>query len=134
VLSNRQDSAVSQQTLALITIARRSLSRMDRTTPEDRRSAQRRVGAATIATFLILLLLGATHGPAQAESTAPAPATAPSPTAEPNRTQPAVPDGRGFPHDHDGDGGDLHRGGGGFGSDGGGGSGDPAPSTGGNQT
>ena len=85
-------------------------------TPGDRRSAQRRVGAATIAAFLILLLLGAARGPAQAESTVPAPATAPSPTVEPNRTQPAAPDGRGFPHDHDGDGGGFHRGGGGGGS------------------
>jgi uncharacterized membrane protein YgcG len=106
---------------------------MDSTTSADRRTAHRRVGAATIATFLVLLLLGATRGPAQAESTAPAPA--PSQTVEPTRPQQVVPQDRGLPRDHgdndDDGGGGFHGGGGG---DGGGGGSAPAPSTGGSQT
>ena len=76
---------------------------MDQT---DRRSAHRRVGAATIAAFLVLLLLGATRGPAQADTTVPATA---APTVEPSQTLPADPDpntdpDRGFGHPR-GDGG-----------------------------
>ena len=129
---------------------------MDQT---DRRSAHRRVGAATIAAFLVLLLLGATRGPAQADTTVPAPAATAAPTVEPSQTLPADPNtdpysepgpGFGRERDHDGPGfgqpgggGDDGGGGGGFGggapdgggSSGGGGSTAPAPSTsGGSQT
>ncbi len=126
---------------------------MDQT---DRRSAHRRVGAATIAAFLVLLLFGATRGPAQADTTVPAaPAATAAPTVEPSRSLPADPDpytepdpGFGREHDHDHDGPGFGRGGGdddddgdggGFGAvapDGGGsGSTVPAPSTsGGSQT
>jgi hypothetical protein len=76
----------------------------------DRRSAHRRVGAATVVAFLALLLLGATRGPAQAESTVPAPAA--TSTAEPAQPaqpapaepQPAMPGDPGPGFDHDGDG------------------------------
>jgi uncharacterized membrane protein YgcG len=118
---------------------------MDQT---DRRSAHRRVGAATIAAFLVLLLLGATRGPAQADTTVPAPAATAAPTVEPSQTLPADPKtdpdpgfGRENDHDHDGPGfgGGGGGRGGGFGGgapdSGGGGSTAPAPSTsGGSQT
>jgi hypothetical protein len=116
---------------------------MDQT---DRRSAHRRVGAATIAAFLVLLLLGATRGPAQADTTVPAPAATAAPTVEPSQTLPADPNtdpdpGFGREHDHDGPGFGGGRGdrGGGFGGgapdSGAGGSTAPAPSTsGGSQT
>ena len=121
---------------------------MDQT---DRRSAHRRVGAATIAAFLVILLLGATRGPAQADTTVPAPAATAAPTIEPSQTLPAAPDpnvepdpgfGREHDDDHDDDDDDHDdddddgpgfdfRGGGGSG----GGSTAPAPSTsGGSQT
>jgi hypothetical protein len=109
--------------------------------PTDRRSAHRRVGAATIAAFLVLLLLGAMRGPAQADTTVPAPAATAAPTVEPPRTVPADPDpdpGFGREHDHDGPGPGFGGGGGGApdsGGFGGGGSTAPAPSTsGGSQT
>jgi hypothetical protein len=108
---------------------------MDRT---DRRSAHRRVGAATIAAFLILLLLGTTRGPAQAETTVPAPAATAAPTVEPSQTLPADPGSAPDPgfgrHDRGGDGdgdgdGDGRFGGGGGPPDSGGfgGGGDAAP-------
>ena len=56
----------------------------------DRRSAHRRVGAATIVAFVALLLLGATRGPAQAETTTPAPV--PAATTVPEQVQPAPAD------------------------------------------
>jgi hypothetical protein len=116
---------------------------MDQT---DRRSAHRRVGAATIAAFLVLLLLGATRGPAQADTTVPAPAATAAPTVEPSQTLPADPNtdpgfGRDGDHDHDGPGFGHPGGGGGNGGfgggapDSGGGSAPSAPSTsGGSQT
>jgi hypothetical protein len=118
---------------------------MDQT---DRRSAHRRVGAATIAAFLVLLLLGATRGPAQADTIVPVPAATAAPTVEPSQTLPADPNpapdpgfGREHDHDHDGPGFGGGRGdrGGGFGGgapdSGAGGSTAPAPSTsGGSQT
>jgi hypothetical protein len=59
----------------------------------DRRSAHRRVGAAAVVTFLALLLLGATRGPAKADTAAPAAAPAPATTqpAQPEQTAPAPP-------------------------------------------
>ena len=105
----------------------------------DRRSAHRRVGAATIAAFLVLLLLGATRGPAQADTTVPAPAATAAPTVEPSQTLPAdpAPDpnadpgfGRDGDHDHDGPG-FGHPGGGGGDDGGSGGFGGGAPDSGG---
>jgi hypothetical protein len=100
-------------------------------TTADRRSAHRRVGAAAIAAFLVLLLLALIHQPAEAEPTVPVATPAATPSIQPNQsapsqTLPADPDrGRGFDPDRG------PRGGGGFG---GGGGAAPAPSTGGNQT
>ena len=93
-------------------------------TTADRRSAHRRVGAAAIAAFLVLLLLALIHGPAEAEPTVPVATPAATPSIQPSRpgpsrSLPADPD-PGFRHDRDR---------GGFG-----GGGAPAPSTGGNQT
>jgi hypothetical protein len=111
----------------------RSLKRMDQT---DRRSAHRRVGAATIAAFLVLLLLGATRGPAQADTTVRAPAATAAPTVEPSQPMPADPDpnadpdpGFGREHDHDGPG--FGRPGGGGDDGGSGGFGGGAPDSGG---
>src|SRR4051794_7807998 len=112
-------SAFSQAILSAVLVRSPSLERMDHT---DRRSAHRRVGAATIAAFLVLLLLGATRGPAQADTTVPAPAATAAPTVEPVQPLPADPDpgypegprfghprgggfGDGAPHDGGGDGG-----------------------------
>ena len=87
---------------------------MDQT---DRRSAHRRVGAATIAAFLVLLLLGATRGPAEADTTTPAPAATPAPTVEPTQPVPVDPgyDPRPRFGPHDGD--DDENGDGEFGGD-----------------
>jgi hypothetical protein len=124
--------------------------------PADRRSAHRRVGAAAIVAFVALLLIGATRGPAQADSTVPAatPTGAPSQSAPDQRSDPAP----GFRRDHHGPGGRDGGGGPGFGGgdgdrgrgfDGGGGDGggsapggaapapapaSPAPSSGGSST
>ena len=62
---------------------------MDQT---DRRSAHRRVGAATIAAFLVLLLLGAHARPGAGRHHCPAPAATAAPTIEPSQTLPADPD------------------------------------------
>jgi hypothetical protein len=110
---------------------------MDGTTTSaaDRRSAHRRVGAATVAGFLVLLLLGAGRGPAQAQPTRPLPAATAPPTVQPMEPRQTLPSEPRVPHDHDEPGprGDE---GGGFGGRGGGGSDGaaPAPSTGGSQT
>jgi hypothetical protein len=92
---------------------------MDQT---DRRRAHRRVGAATIAAFLVLLLLGATRGPAEANTTVPAPAATPAPTVEPVQPIPADPDPGADPgfDRSDGDGDGRFGGGGGGAPDSGG--------------
>jgi len=64
--------------------------------------AHRRVGAAAIAAFLALLLIGAAHGPAQADSATPATTQPAAPTVEPSQPEPFDPD-RGFHHDGDRD-------------------------------
>jgi hypothetical protein len=144
-------SGVSQAILPLISSRSPTLLGTDSTTTSaaDRRSAHRRVGAATILAFLALLLLGATRGPAQAETTTPAPV--PATTTVPEQTQPApadpqptLPGDRDPGFDRGGDGGGPGFGGGrGGDGDGGGGGGvapsapapsAPAPSTGGTQT
>jgi hypothetical protein len=102
-------------------------------TAVDRRSAHRRVGAATILAFLALLLIVALRGPAEASSTVPAVVPAAPPSAQPVQPRapmPGEPD-RDFRRDHDRRG---PRGGGGFDGGGGGGGTAPAPSTGGDQT
>jgi hypothetical protein len=74
-------------------------------TTADRRSAHRRVGAAAIAAFLVLLLLALIHRPAQAEPTVPAATPAATPSIQPtqpapSQTLPADPDpGQGFDPD-----------------------------------
>jgi hypothetical protein len=71
-------------------------------TTADRRSAHRRVGAAAIAAFLVLLLLALIHRPAQAEPTVPVATPAATPSIQPtqpgpSQSLPADPDpGRGF--------------------------------------
>jgi len=113
----------------------------------DRRSAHRRVGAAAIAAFLVLLLLALIHRPAQAEPTVPVATPAATPSIQPtqpgpSQSLPADPDrGGGFDPDRvprGGGGGGFGRGGSGGpdsgGGFGGGGGAAPAPSTGGNQT
>jgi hypothetical protein len=97
-------------------------------------TAHRCVGAASIAAFLVLLLLIATHG--EADPAVPAGRPVATPTVEPTQPAPSQtapdPDG-GFGRDRDG----LRPrggGGGGFGGGGGapgGGGAAPAPSTGG---
>jgi hypothetical protein len=83
------------------------------------RSAHRRVGAAAVAAFLALLLLGLNRGPASANQAAPAA------TATPERSQQQIPD-----FDHEGRGPRRgFRGGGGGPGFGGGGAPAPAPST-----
>src|SRR5262245_34965047 len=126
------------------------LGRMPITTA-DRRSAHRRVGAAAIAAFLVLLLLALMHRPAQAEPTAPVATPAATPSIQPTQPGPSQslpadpdPDDPGFGHDRrfgprGGDEGRGGFGGGGGGapsvpSDPGGGGAAPAPSTGGSQT
>lgn len=106
---------------------------MDSVTPADRRAAQRRVGAAASVLFVLLLLLGAGHGPAEASPAAPA--TTPAPTSVPGEVAPERPE-PGFPHhDRDGDGGPPgFRGGGPDDGGGGGGAPAPAPDTGTNTT
>jgi hypothetical protein len=101
---------------------------MDSVTPADRRAAQRRVGAAASVLFVLLLLLGVGHRPAEASPAAPA--ATPAPTAVPELPQP------GFPHhDRDGDGGPPgFRGGGPDDGGEGGGAPAPAPDTGTNTT
>jgi hypothetical protein len=105
-------------------------------TTSDRRSAHRRVGAAAIAAFLVLLRLALIHRPAEAESTVPVATPAATPSIQPtqpapSQSLPADPDpdrGGGFGPDRvprDGGGGGFGRGGGGAA---------PAPSTGGSQT
>jgi uncharacterized membrane protein YgcG len=127
-------------------------------TTADRSSAHRRVGAAAVTAFLVLLLLALIHRPAQAEPTVPVATPAATPSIQPTQpgpTQslPADPDpdqGGGFdpdrvPRDGERGGGFGRGGGGGFGgggvpgggsvpSDPGGGGAAPAPSTGGSQT
>jgi hypothetical protein len=128
------DSALSQLILSAVLVASPNLQRMDSTSTPDRRSAHRRVGAATVLAFLALLLLGAVRGPAEADSSVPVAVPAATPTVEPRQPLPAQPTdpdpGPGFGREHDGPG---PRGGddGGFG---GGGGAAPAPSTGGSQT
>ena len=117
-------------------------------TTADRRSAHRRVGAAAITAFLVLLLLALIHRPAQAEPTVPVATPAATPSIQPTQPGPlpADPD----PYANPGFGRDRgfgprggDEGGGGFGGGGsapstpstpGGGGAAPAPSTGGNQT
>ena len=100
----------SEEIHALVLDPVRSLAPMDSTTTPsapDRRSAHRRVGAATVVAFLALLLLGATRGPAQADTTVPAPAaTSTAEPAQPTQPAPAEPQpampgdpGPGFDHD-----------------------------------
>ena len=86
---------------------------MDSVTPADRRTAQRRVGAAASLVFVLLVLLGVAHGPAEASQAAPA--ATPAPTAVPGQVAPEVPEPSFPQHDRDGDGGP-----GGFRGDGGG--------------
>jgi len=118
-------------------------------TTADRRSAHRRVGAAAIAAFLVLLILALLHQPANAEPTTPVatPAASPSQQQQPSQPQQQLPSqpqqtepGPGFGRDRgfdprgDDDGG-FGRDRGGFGGGGSGGGGaTPAPSTGGDQT
>ena len=106
---------------------------MDQT---DRRSAHRRVGAATIAAFLVLLLLGATRGPAQADTTVPAaaPRRPRRRSSRPRRCRPTpipiptpIPASAATATDHDGPG----FGGGAADGGGGGGFGGGAPDSGG---
>jgi hypothetical protein len=126
----------------------------------DRRSAHRRVGAAAITAFLVLLILALLHQPADAEPTVPAatPAATPSQQQQPSQPQQTEPGpsgsvpgfGRDRGFDPRGDdeggsggpgfggggfrGGDDGGAGGGFGGGSDGGGSAPAPSTGGNQT
>jgi hypothetical protein len=104
------------------------------TSEADRRSAHRRVGTAAVLAFLALLLLGATHRPAQADPAVPVATPAPSygsPGAAPD------PDGGFGGHygrgPRDGDGGFGGHDGDGGGFDGGpppdGGGAAPAPSS-----
>jgi len=86
-------------------------------------SPHRRVGAAAIAAFLALLLIGATHKPAQADPATPATTQPAAPTVEPFQPQ------HGFEHERDHD----HDGFGPGGS-GGGTAPAPAPGTGGSTT
>ena len=109
---------------------------MDRTAtsatvgPAERAGAHRRVGAAAILAFLVLLLLGALRGPAEAGSRTPANLPTGTSTVQPAQPAPVEPQPgdreRGFRADGDRPG---PRGGG---APGGGAA--PAPSTGGNQT
>jgi hypothetical protein len=75
------------------------------------RTAHRRVGAAAIVAFVALLLIGASHGPAQASpatSAATPDSGSQSAPSEPYRqTDPSDPV-PGFGHDRDGDGFDHH--------------------------
>ena len=80
------------------------------------RTAHRRVGAAAIAAFVLLLLIGASRGPAQARPATPA--ATPDSGSQVAPAEPSQPDPYGEPgfrHDHDGDGfrgdGDGDRGG-----------------------
>jgi hypothetical protein len=109
----------------------------DTTTPDARRIAHRRVGGAATAAFLALLLLGALHQSADADTTTPAtPSQSRPQQVQPRSSTPTTPYGGGSPQGQPsapGDGGGRfwhHRGGGGF--DGGGGaapdSSDVAPS------
>ena len=54
----------------------------------DRRRAHRRVGAGATASFLVLLLLGAVHGPAEADPAAPTTVRPGPSTAEPAQPAP----------------------------------------------
>jgi hypothetical protein len=129
-------------------------------TTADRRSAHRRVGAAAITAFLVLLLLAVLHRPARAEPTVPVATPAATPSIQPTepgptQSEPADPDpdqgggfdpdrvprdgGGGFGRGDNGGGFGGGGGGGGFGGgssgpDSGGGGAAPAPSTGGSQT
>ena len=84
-------------------------------------SRHRRVGAAAIAAFLALLLIGATHKPAQADPATPATTQPAAPNVEPFQPQ------HGFDHERD----HAHDG---FGPGGGGTAPAPAPGTGGSTT
>jgi hypothetical protein len=109
------------------------------TSEADRRSAHRRVGTAAVLAFLALLLLGATHRPAQADPSAPV--ATPDPGVQAPYPGFRDHDGHGRPGPRDGFGGPDRDGDGGGGFDGGAPPGgaapapsSPAPSTGGSQT
>src|SRR4029450_7038423 len=75
----------------------RRLAPMDNTTSEaavaraERGRAHCRVGAGASAAFLVLLLLGAVHGPAEADPAAPTTVRPRPATAEPAQPAPAEP-------------------------------------------
>jgi hypothetical protein len=82
------------------------------------RTAHRRVGAAAIAAFVLLLLIGASRGPAQASPATPAATPDPGSQVAPLQSDPYGEPG--FGHDRDGDGGGFDGDRGGFGGDEGG--------------
>ena len=86
-------------------------------TAEDQRRAHLRVGAAAIASFVVLLLLLiASHGRAQADPSVPS--IAPAATAQPQQSIPTDPDPDPGFRRHRGFGGREHGGGPGFGGGG----------------
>ena len=58
------------------------------------RTAFRRVGAAAAAAFVLLLVIGASHRPAQADPVAPAATPDSGSQVEPQQQQPGFPPGR----------------------------------------